>query len=140
MASDSYGHRYDEDQPILTCTRCGIAQAAVTEHAIPCAGDPAEQRVNAVAGMLAAAEYCRTMHGGMAGGIDPADVQQGLDFIRADCERGQLDILGALASVTLRAASLAAAAVPGMTVESFLDLLEAEARGWGSDPEQDGTL
>jgi hypothetical protein len=132
MSVDILGHRYD-DQPIPVCTRCGIAQIAVTEHKTPCPGTPGEQRADALAGMLAAVEYARTMFGGMAGGIDPAGVQEGLDFIRADCERGRLDILGALASVTLRAASLASATVPGMTVESFLDLLEAEARGWGQE-------
>lgn len=128
MASDTYGHRYDEGQAVLTCARCGIAQAAVTEHGIPCPGDPGEQRANALAGMFAAIEYARTMFGGMAGGIDPVDVQQGLDFIAADCVRGKLDILGSLASITLRAAQKSVM-VTGATVPQFLDDLEAELRG-----------
>ena len=128
MASDTFGHRYDEDQPVLTCTRCGIAQAAVTEHGILCPGDRGEQRANAVAGMLAAVEFCRAMYGGLAFGIDPVQVQEVLDFIRADCERGGLDLAGSVASITVRAAEKSRV-FTGVSVPEFLDELEAEIRG-----------
>jgi hypothetical protein len=59
-----------------------------------------------------------------------AEDQAALESIRADAERGRLDLTGALAAITLRAASLAASVIDGMTVPKFLDLLEAETRGW----------
>jgi hypothetical protein len=91
-----------------------------------------EKHVNALAGMAAAIEYARTMHGGMAGQLDPAGVQQGLDFIAADCMRAfpPLDILGALASITLRAAQKSVN-LTGGTVPQFLDELEAELKQAG---------
>lgn len=89
-----------------------------------------DAEVNALAGMRAAIEYARTMHGGMAGQLDVAAVQEGLDFIAADAIRGGLDIIGAMSSITLRAASLACSLSDQLTVPMFLDLLEAETRGW----------
>lgn len=92
----------------------------------------------ALGGMLAAVAYCRTQYSVMATRASTpeptlgllADGAATLDAIRADCERGGLDLTGALAAITLRAASLAASVVDGMTVPRFLDLLEAELHGW----------
>jgi hypothetical protein len=99
-----------------------------------------EQHVQALAGMLAAVEYARIQHTGMeqkhqAG--DPAGAGRAqvlsaasLYAVEEDCKRGDLDLLGSLAGVTLRAATLAcqASTVAGqpMTVPEFLDELEAE--------------
>lgn len=136
MASDTLGHHYDE-QPgvpleLLACTNCGTTQQQAMTG-IPCQppmGDD-EQREYALAGLLAAAEYTRIQYTGMAGqGGDLLGVQEALEDVRADAQRGQLDLLGSLASITLRAASLAASVVDGMTVPRFLDLLDAEIRGW----------
>jgi hypothetical protein len=91
---------------------------------------PDEQHVYALAGMFAAIEYARVQHTGMSGAAAVADVQAALNAIAADCERGNLDILGSLATLTLRAATLAcqasAAAGHPMTVPEFLDELERE--------------
>lgn len=91
---------------------------------------PDDAHVHAVAGMLAAVEYARIQHAGMSGAADVAAVQAALDAIAADCRRGGLDILGALATVALRAAQLAcqasAAAGHPLAVPQFLNELEAE--------------
>lgn len=103
-----------------------------------------EQRARALAGMAAAIEYARTMHGGMAGELYPAAVQEGLDLIAADCAQARppLDILGSLAAITLRAATLACQASaaawpdqPPLTIPQFLNELERELTppgGWAS--------
>lgn len=144
MATDTFGHHYDEQpgEPVelAACTRCGTPQRQALQLAAPCPGSRPmgadEQREHALAGMLAAVEYTRIQYSGMAGqGGDLTGVQQALEDVRADAERGQLDVLGALAAITLRAASLASSVIDGMTVPKFLDLLEAEVRGWR--PEQE---
>lgn len=102
---------------------------------------PDDAAASALGGMLAAVEYCRVQHTSMATRAQSpepmlarlAEDVSALEAIRADCERGGLDLTGALASITLRAASLAASVIDGMTVPSFLDLLEAEVRGWRPD-------
>lgn len=132
MASDTLGHHYNElpGVPIelLVCTRCYTVQGLALAEGVTCQTRAADndQRENAMAGMLAAVEYARTMHGGLAGQVDAADVQEGLDFITADAARGQLDVLGSLASITLRAAELTCLVIDGMTVPKFLDMLETE--------------
>jgi hypothetical protein len=92
----------------------------------------------ALGGMLAAVEYLRVQFASMAtrsSAPEPmlarlAEDQAALYAIEEDCKRGDLDLTGAMAAVTLRAASLAASVVDGMTVPKFLDLLEAETHGW----------
>lgn len=129
MASDTLGHHYNElpgiPVELLACDRCGTTQQQAMTSGIACQG---EQQAHALAGMLAAIEYARTMHGGMAGQLDVAAVQEGLDFIAADAIQGQLDILGALTAITLRAASLASN-VTGISVPAFLDKLQSELTG-----------
>lgn len=88
--------------------------------------------------MLAAVEYLRVQFASMAtrnNAPEPmlarlAEDQATLYAIEEDCKRGDLDIVGAMSAVTLRAASLATSVVDGMTVPKFLDLLEAEINGW----------
>lgn len=91
---------------------------------------PDEAHAHALAGMLAAIEYARVQHAGMSGAAALDGVQTALDGIRADCERGQLDLAGALASITLRAATLACqaseAAGKPLTIGEFLDEVQAE--------------
>lgn len=100
-----------------------------------------EQHAQALAGMLAAVEYCRIQHTSMAdlGQLPPGETmstqlaadQAALYSIEEDCKRGNIDLTGALAAITLRAASLASSVIDNMTVPKFLDLLDAETRGWG---------
>jgi hypothetical protein len=97
---------------------------------------PDEAHAHAIGGKLAAIEYCRVMHTILttlpAGQPGLAEIralvenQLALDGIEADCGKGDLDLLGALATITVRAASLASSVVDGMTPGKFFDMLEAE--------------
>ena len=100
---------------------------------------PDDPRAAALAGMRAAIECCRIQHTGMAQGAELAGeaalrsqavAAAALEAARRDADRAGLDLDGALIAITLRAASLASAAIDGMTIPKFLDLLEAETRGW----------
>lgn len=107
---------------------------------------PDEMNANARNGMLAAAECCRIQHTAMAQALQAGSEQERLSAqaagraavlsARADAGTAGLDLEGALIAVTLRAASLAASVVDGMTVPKFLHMLEAEVRGW-QPPGQD---
>ena len=92
--------------------------------------DPHE---HALAGLHAAIEYARVQYAGMSGAAPVADVQAALEAIRNECAAGGFDILGALATISLRAATLAcyasAAAWPDrqpLTIAQFLAELESE--------------
>ena len=98
---------------------------------------PEDQHARVLAAMHAAIEYARVQHSGMATqhtstAAGRAAVGAALDAIRADCEAvtPELDLTGALATITLRAATLAcqASGAAGhlMTVPQFLDELERE--------------
>ena len=106
---------------------------------------PDDPRANVLAGMRAAIECCRIQHTGMAQAGELAGeaalrsqavAAAALEAARRDADRAGLDLDGALIAITIRAASLASAVIDGMTVPKFLDLLDAETRGWRA-PEQD---
>jgi hypothetical protein len=84
-----------------------------------------EKHAHAAGGMLAAVAYTRIQLAGMCGSLPLAAAQAELDAIAADCTEGNLDLLGALSSIALRAAQLHAN-VTGISAEEFLDGLERE--------------
>jgi hypothetical protein len=101
---------------------------------------PDDQHVQALAGNLAAVEYARIQHAGMKQAREAKNQAEAerarvlsaasLYAIEEDCKRGNIDLTGGLAAITVRAATLACqastAAGHPMTVPEFLDELEAD--------------
>ncbi|HWG01349.1 MAG TPA: hypothetical protein VG164_05820 [Trebonia sp.] len=93
---------------------------------------PDEAHAHAIGGMLAAIEYARILHARTEGHISTPATGDGLAAVAADCAEATppLDLTGALAAITLRAATLAcqASTVAGqpLTVLEFLDELVAD--------------